>query len=296
MSPRSIEQLQHISPKSRLNVLATQAKQLQLSKISGFGCQLEITDQTLAASQQLTLAVEKILNEFHLVPEILTSCFWSSLNKEAKTWQHKLCEQFIHSQQPIRGRVRVDCVVNGYDNGKVSAAIVEFEPHAGDDMLVHAIREVYDQADYYKNDYLELLCAGHMAQTPDRNGRLRVVQWPGDQRADIDYHPAMENLFKAYRNQGLDCQQYLYEDPAADWQDALVYRIFEFSEIHKYAAQQKIVTMHDQGQLRLANPAFVFGKLVPIFVHEFKTIFQVCFSLSNFLMGTTFPFCYLKTV
>lgn|GEM_PF-1483915 len=250
------------------------AQKVGLSECSGDGVTLETTPLSIQPIANLTGAVEKVLSQLHLVPEILESKFWNTIYEPARQAQWQLCKDFIDQAQPIAGRVRVDTVVSEYNDDRQIACAIEFEPHAGDDVLIHTLNKVYDDAGQPNVQYLDELAAAHIAQSPKQKGKLRVIQWSKEERTDIDYAPIVEKLLKEYRKRGIDAQQFLYNDPNADWDDALVYRIFEFSEIHKSPEQQKLVDGHNKGQFRFANPAFVFGKLISLFATEFDGIFR----------------------
>lgn len=262
----------------KAQLLWNSAKEIGLCEKSSLGANLEVTGASLAPVSQLTGAVEKVLAGLHKIPEILDSTFWQSVDEPARGSQWQLCHDFIQAGRPISGRVRVDSVVSKVDGDNSISGLIEFEPHAGDDNTLHAVRTMYQHAQLWdqvdQKNYLDLLAAAHRIQSPNQAGKIRIVQWDSNERTDIDYRPTSEKLLAEFRYRGLDAQQFLYDDPAADWDDALIYRIFEFSEIHESAAQQYLIDGHNQGRFKLANPAFVFGKLVAYFATEFSEIFQ----------------------
>jgi hypothetical protein len=279
--------------------LASAAESLHFCDSLGLPCRMDFSGAHLPASKSLTGAVSKTLNGLQTLPELLDSKYWDGLEPEYATAQKALFAQFINAGQPMTGRVRVDSVVCGIDEDDVSTQIAEFEPHCGGDLFLTRLTKVFKAADQGDLDYIKDFAKHLKAESPNQAGKIRYVQWPTEMRTDIDYSPTIERLMEALREEGLDAKQFLYNDPSADWDDALVYRLFEFSEIDHDKDQQMLVEGHEAGKWKFANPAFAFGKLVPLFAHEFKDSFQEKLGMSEAEMKV-FPFTvsaaeYLKS-
>jgi len=257
----------------RTERLAEAAQEIDLYQQLDIPCQPELTGISIPPAPHLKTAVSKILNGLHLIPEMCHSRYWQSMTPECGKLQLSLCQDFVDAGQPINGRIRIDSVICDLQNDGPSAKLVEFEPHCGGDTTHTLIHDVYEKAGLHVQPYTQKLIEHLSSETIDNNGKIRFVQWPKEQRTDIDYHNVMEQLLVKLRHHGLDAKQYDYNDPAADWHNSLVYRLFEFSEAHKSHEQQAMIKAHNQGELKLANPAFAFGKLVPLFISEFPELF-----------------------